>query len=206
MLCERLNGMTIELEYSSVLTGAGFMLYEVKQITLLKEQGFSNTEIKQKVLEENVFQYEKMSSIKRAFPYILKRVNVLDEILLQLIMKESLETAKLINLYAIMKSDRLFFEFMHEVIQEKLQKNDYLLEKKDVNSYFTAKAEQSDFIASWSETTIQKLKQVYKKILLETGMLKSLKTGELNRLIIDDQISEHLKVIGDIQYVRAMGE
>ncbi|MFB5088355.1 DUF1819 family protein [Psychrobacillus sp. PGGUH221] len=198
--------MTIELEYSSVLTGAGFMLYEVKQIALLKEQGFSDTEIKQKVLEENVFQYEKMSSIKRAFPYILKRVNVLDEILLQLIMKESLETAKIINLYAIMKSDRLFFEFMHEVIQEKLQKNDYLLEKKDVNSYFTAKAEQSDFIASWSETTIQKLKQVYKKILLETGMLKSLKTGELNRLIIDEQIKCHLKLIDDERCVRAMGE
>lgn len=198
--------MTIELEYSSVLTGAGFMLYEVKQIALLKEQGFSDTEIKQKVLEENVFQYEKMSSIKRAFPYILKRVNVLDEILLQLIMKESLETAKIINLYAIMKSDRLFFEFMHEVIQEKLQKNDYLLEKKDVNSYFTVKAEQSDFIASWSETTIQKLKQVYKKILLETGMLKSLKTGELNRLIIDEQIKCHLKLIDDERCVRAMGE
>lgn len=206
MLCERLIGMTIELEYSSVLTGAGFMLYEVKQIALLKEQGFSDKEIKQKVLEENVFQYEKMSSIKRAFPYILKRVNVLDEILQQLIMKESLETAKIINLYAIMKSDRLFFEFMHEVIQEKLQKNDYLLEKKDVNSYFTAKAEQSDFIASWSETTIQKLKQVYKKILLETGMLKSLKTGELNRLIIDDQIKGHLKLIDDERCVRAMGE
>jgi len=205
-MCERLNGMTIELEYSSVLTGAGFMLYEVKQIALLKEQGFSDIEIKQKVLEENVFQYEKMSSIKRAFPYILKRVNVLDEILLQLIMKESLETAKIINLYAIMKSDRLFFEFMHEVIQEKLQKNDYLLEKKDVNSYFTVKAEQSDFIASWSETTIQKLKQVYKKILLETGMLKSLKTGELNRLIIDEQIKCHLKLIDDERCVRAMGE
>lgn len=198
--------MTIELEYSSVLTGAGFMLYEVKQIVVLKEQGFSDTEIKQKVLEENVFQYEKMSSIKRAFPYILKRVNVLDETLLQLITKESLETAKIINLYAIMKSDRLFFEFMHEVIQEKLQKNDYLLEKKDVNSYFTAKAEQSDFIESWSETTIQKLKQVYKKILLETGMLKSLKTGELNRLIIDEQIKNHLSHIGDNRYVRAMGE
>ncbi|MFJ8513825.1 DUF1819 family protein [Lysinibacillus xylanilyticus] len=196
----------MELEYSSALTGAGYMLYEVKQISILKKEGLLDKEIRQKVLEENLFQYEKMSSIKRAFPYILKRVNVLDESLLQLITQESLEIAKIINLYGIMKSDRLFFEFMNEVIQEKLQRNEYLLEKKDVNSYFTIKAEQSDFIASWSEATIQKLKQVYKKILLETGMLKSLRTGELNRLIIDEQIKDQLRGIGDIQYIRAMGE
>ncbi|MFJ7848159.1 DUF1819 family protein [Peribacillus sp. NPDC097224] len=198
--------MTTDLEYSSVLTGAGYMLYEIKQISVLKKKGLLDKEIRQEVLEENVFQYEKMSSIKRALPYILKRVNVLDETLLQLITQESLEIAKIINLYAIMKSDRLFFEFMYEVIQEKLQKNDYLLEKKDVNSFFIVKAEQSDFIESWSESTIEKLKQVYKKILLETGMLKSLRTGELNRLIIDEQIKDHLRRIGDIQYISAIGE
>lgn len=206
VLCERLDKMTLDLAYSSVLTGASFMMYEFKQLVILKEQGLSDTEIKQSVLEENIFQYEKMSSIKRAFPYILKRVNILDETLRNLVVEESLETAKAINLYAIMKSDRLFFEFMNEVIQEKLQKNDYILEKKDINTYFTVKAEQSDFIASWSETTVQKLKQVYKKILLEMGMLKSLKSGELSRLIIEEQIKNNLTQIGDARYLRAIGE
>lgn len=198
--------MTLEFEYSSALTGAAFMLYEVKQVAQLVDQGLTEKEIRQKVLEENIFQYEKMSSIQRALPYIIKRVNLLDVELRKMLMEGSLETSKTINLYAIMKFDRLFFEFMQEVIYEKFQRNDYTLEKKDVNAFFTAKIEQSDIIASWSETTIGKLKQVFKKILLETGMLKNLRSGELNRIIIDDQVKSYLNQIGDAVYVKVMGE
>jgi len=196
----------MELEYSSVLTGASFMLYEFKQVIMLKEQGHSDQEIRQKVVTDNLFQYEKISSLKRGLPSILRRVNTLDETLRKLVIEESFEFGKFINLYAIMKTDRLFFEFMNEVIHEKLQANDYSFEKKDLNTYFTVKAEQDENIASWTEATVQKLKQVYVKILLETGLIKDKKSGELNRLIIDEQIKDHLTHIGDARYVRAMGE
>lgn len=206
VLSESEECMTMELEYSSVLTGAGFMLYEVKQVAKLKEQGYSDKEIRYKVLEENIFQYDKLSSVKRAMPYILKRVDLLDDTLRQLLIEESFEVGKVINLYAIMKFDRLFFEFMQEVIQEKLSNNNYYLDKVDVNSFFEQKLEQSEFMSSWSEKTVAKLKQVFKKILLQVGMLKDLKSGELNRLLIDDRISEHINRIGDRGYLRAMGE
>lgn len=198
--------MTMNIEYSSVLTGAGFMLYEFKQVAKLKEQGFSDKEIRHKVLEENVFQYDKLSSIKRAMPYILKRVDVLDDTLRQLLIDEPFEVSKVINLYAIMKFDLLFYEFMKEVVVEKLNNNDYFLDKVDVNVFFSAKTEQSEFMASWSDTTVAKLKQVFKKILLNTGMMKDLKSGELSRLFIDEHIKTHLNHIGDAKYLHAMGE
>ncbi|AQQ52240.1 DUF1819 family protein [Planococcus lenghuensis] len=198
--------MTQEMNYSSVLTGASFMLYEFKQVAALKEQGLSDAEIRKKAIDENLFQHEKISSLQRGFPSILRRVNALDEELLKLLANESLETAKVINLYAIMKTDRLFHEFMIEVIEEKFQNNDYTIEKKDVNTYFTTKAEQHESIANWKEATIQKLKLVYMNILLGAGLLESKKTGELNRLIIDDQIKDHLRRIGDARYLQAMGE
>ncbi|UPW82657.1 DUF1819 family protein [Lysinibacillus sp. Ag94] len=198
--------MTIESEYSSVLTGAGFMLYEVKQLAKLKGQGYSDQEIRYKVLEENIFQYDKLSSVKRALPYILKRVDLLDDSLRQLLIEESYEVGKVINLYAIMKFDRLFFEFMQEVIQEKLINNNYYLDKVDINAFFEEKMEQSEFMSSWSESTVAKLKQVFKKILLQVGILKDLKSGELSRLLIDDRISDHIQQMGDKNYLRAMGE
>lgn len=196
----------MDLEYSSALTGAGFMLYEVKQIAKLKEAGFSDKDIRYKVLDENIFQYDKLSSVKRALPYILKRVDVLDETLRKLLIEESFEVGKVINLYAIMKADRLFYEFMQEVVAEKLKKDNYYIDKMDVNFFFATKIEQSTTISNWSDSTIAKLKQVFKKILLEVGMLESLKTGELNRLIVDSQVSEHLQSIGEKNYVKVMGE
>lgn len=196
----------MDLEYSSALTGAGFMLYEVKQIAKLKEAGFSDKDIRYKVLDENIFQYDKLSSVKRALPYILKRVDVLDGTLRKLLIEESFEVGKVINLYAIMKADRLFYEFMQEVVAEKLKKDNYYIDKVDVNFFFATKIEQSATISNWSDSTIAKLKQVFKKILLEVGILESLKTGELNRLIVDSQVSEHLQSIGEKNYVKVMGE
>ncbi|MFJ7668250.1 DUF1819 family protein [Lysinibacillus sp. NPDC097195] len=198
--------MTMDIEYSSVLTGAGFMLYEVKQVAKLKEQGYSDKEIRYKVLEENIFQYDKLTSVKRALPYILKRVDLLDDSLRRLLIEESFEVGKVINLYAIMKFDLLFFEFMQDVMQEKLNNNNYFLDKVDVNAFFEEKMEQSEFMSSWSESTVAKLKQVFKKILLQVGLLKDLKSGELSRLLIDDRIRDQLQRIGDIKYLKAMGE
>jgi len=198
--------MSAELAYSSVLTGASFMYYEFKHVVALKQSGLSDQHIRKKVIEENIFQYNKISSLKRGLPSILKRTNVLDDTLREFVLEEPFEVGKVINLYAIMKTDRLFFEFMDEVVQDKLETNNYILEKKDLNAFFMAKAEQDENIANWSESTIRKLKQVYVKILAETGLLQDKNSPELRRLLIDEKIKMHLSRIGDIRYIHAMGE
>ena len=83
--------------------------------------------------------------------------------------------------------------------------NDYILERKELNMFFTEKAEQVPAISSWSELTIGKLKQVYMKILLEAGIVADLKSGELNRLLINEKVQEHLRHAGDSNYIEAMG-
>lgn len=198
--------MSQELDYSATLTGASFLFYEFKQVVSLKEQGIDETEIKNRVLGENLFQYQVKSSLKRSLPSVLRRVNVLDDTLRKMVLEESLDTGKIINLYAIMKTDRLFFEFMNEVIQEKLEADNYIFEKKDLNVFIASKAEQDAGIAGWTEQTVNKLKQVFVKVLYESGLLKDKKTGELSRLLLDKQLKRHLIQIGDIAYVRAMGE
>ncbi|WP_079914135.1 DUF1819 family protein [Paenibacillus sp. 32352] len=198
--------MSQELEYSATLTGASFMFYEFKQVVSLKLQGLEDSEIRERVLTENLFQYQVKASLKRSLPSVLRRVAVLDDALRKMVLDESLESGKMINLYAIMKTDRLFFEFMNEVIREKLESDNYFMEKKDLNLYFTSKAEQDAGVAGWTEQTIQKLKNVIQRILLESGILKDKKTGELNRLLMDEQLKRHFIDIGDIAYVKAMGE
>ncbi|GCF70080.1 TPA: DUF1819 family protein [Bacillus luti] len=194
------------LEYSAALTGASFLLYELKQVLKLKKQGLSDAEIKKKVVEDNIFEYRTTSSLKRSLPSVIRRANVIDDNLHELLLESPLEVSKIINLYAIMKTDRLFFEFMKEVIQEKLEANNYLLEKKDLNVFFLSKTEQDEKVAKWTELTINKLKQVYIKLLLEAGLLRDKKSGELNRLLIDEELKRHFISIGDFSYLQAMGE
>ncbi len=205
-MSERFDCMTIELEYSSSLNGASFLLFELKQVIKLKQLGLSKQEIRQKIKEDNLFQFNNQGRINRALPSVMKRAEAIDETLAALMLEGSIETGKTLNLYAIMKTDLLFFEFMDEVIGEKLHNNDYLIEKKDINLFFTSKAEQSEKVASWSDINVEKLKRAYMQVLYESGMLRTRKGKELDRLIIDEQIKNHLTRIGDARYIRAMGE
>lgn len=198
--------MTKELEYSANLTGASFLLYELKQVLKLKKRGLADQEVRVKVINENLFDCKGITSLKRTVPTVIKRANTLDEQLQESILSGPLDVGKIINLYAIMKTDRLFFEFMDEVIREKLEENNYVIEKKDLNVFFVTKAEQDEKMAKWTEQTIDKLKQVYMKLLYETGFLKGKKSGELSRVILDEDFKRQITYIGDSGYLRAMGE
>lgn len=192
--------------YMSAMTGAPFLMFEFKKVVQLQLDGLSDKEIKSKILEENIFQYDKLSSIKRALPYLLKRANVLDEKLKKYVCEQPFELAKVANLYALMKSDRLFFEFMNEVICEKLEVGNTILERKDVNIFFTTKAEQDPDVAKWSDKTIQKLKQVFEKALRDSGIFREKNSRVLHRLILDEELKSHLIQIGEKRYIRALGE
>ncbi|OZT77508.1 DUF1819 family protein [Salinicoccus roseus] len=193
-------------EYSANLTGVSFLLYELKQVIKLERESLNNREIKEKVIKENIFQYKFTSSLKRIAPTIVKRMQVLDKTLKDMVLEAPLETGKAINLYAIMKTDKLFFEFMDEVIKEKLEANDFIIDKKDINVFFTSKAEQESKIAGWTENTYNKLRQVYFKLLFESGILIDKKSGTIRQLLIDENLRDHIRNIGDIAYLKAMGD
>ncbi|MCD2347230.1 DUF1819 family protein [Clostridium guangxiense] len=198
--------MKNELKYSASLTSDAFLYYELKQVLRLKNDGLSDSEIRSKILDENIFQYKSKESSKRLVSSIFKRVKVLDDTLIKMLLEEPMDTGKIINLYAIMKTSRLFYDFMNEVVREKLEFNYEILEKKDINIFFIGKAEQDEIVAGWSDTTTKKLKQVILKILSETGLLEDIKTCRLNRLIIPTELKAYIIGIGDKEYIEAMGE
>lgn len=189
--------------YSTSLTGAGFRLYEFKVTVSLIEEGLTDDEIRRKVFEEDLFQ-QKASSTTRSFPYILKRARALDNPLRKYVLEESNQMAKQINFYAIMKTDLLFYEFMDEVIKNKLQNNDLIYERKDINIFFNEKSDENEKLANWSESTLKRLKSSYNRLLLEMGYLIKLSSSDLIPVQMDDLLREYLIKIGGKEYVEAM--
>lgn len=128
-----------------------------------------------KEFNEITFSIQQEFEINRSLPSLLRRVKALDSVLQQYILTVTLEVGKAINLYAILKTDRLFFEFMDQIIKQKFELNDYYLERKELNLFFTTMAEQDATIAGWSEQNVERLKQAYTELLLDSGILKSKK-------------------------------
>lgn len=192
--------------YSGKLTGESFLLYELKIVAKLKKEGYTDKEIRKRVLEENLFQYKFTSSISRRLTPLIQRINLLDEKLIDRLIEDSLGDGIVINLYSIMKNDRLFFEFMNEVMREKLKSNNEVLEKKDINIFIETKIEQNEGIASWSDSTVNKIKQVIKKILMEAKVIEDNKNGVVKKIIMSDWIKNYFIKLGEEKYIIAMGE
>lgn len=194
------------LQYTSILKSRSFLYLELKKAAGLKIQGLNDKEIKEKAINENIFASGTESRKKEIASAVVTRLTELDEYITDRIVNGNLQTSKQLALYSILKTDRLFFEFMKEVYKEKIHLKDYILTDKDFNVFFRRKAEQSEKVASWQDYTFYKLGQVYKRILTEAGFIKSVgKEIEIVPQIIEEDVAEHLKEINEAAYLEVLG-
>ena len=103
-----------------------------------------------------------------------------DHSLVTAIATQPSDVAKQICLYAMMKQYRLVWDFMITVIGEKYRLSDTTFGKIDLNSYFLRLQEQDDRVATWSDSTVTKLKQVIAKMLVENEYIDSIRATKLN--------------------------
>ena len=193
------------MEYKSTIKSRPYLFKETKKAATLIKQGIAIDDIKNKSIEDNIFQLESETRKKEVASIITTRLKELDEFVVDKISEGSVETSKILVLYAIIKTDRLFFEFMNEVYKEKLLLRDLFLRDKDFNAFFQSKREQSDKVASWTEYTFKKLKQVYIRILFECGLIENQKGDrEIKTPILESEVKDYIYKIGDKIYINAI--
>ncbi len=167
--------------YSAAFTREQFLFYEMRTAARLMCEGLSDGEIIDRITEENLFQYPTEKSVGRMARVCVRRLKILgDETLVQAVVREPFQTAKQICLYAMMKQYRVVWEFMVTVIGEKYRLRDAAFGKIDMNIFFIRLQEQDDNVASWSDSTVAKLKQVLSKILVENEYIDNSRAGHLN--------------------------
>ena len=193
------------MEYKSTIKSRPFLYKETKKAAALIKQGVHINEIRNKSVEDNIFQLESEARKKEVASIIVTRLKDLDKFIIDKISEGNVETSKMLVLYAIIKTDRLFFEFMNEVYKEKLLLRDLFLRDKDFNTFFQSKREQSEKVASWTEYTFKKLKQVYVRILFECGLIENQKGDrKIKTPILESEVKEYLYKIGDKTYINAI--
>jgi hypothetical protein len=189
--------------YKASLTRRQFLFYEMRTTARLMASGLSDQEITKQVLENNLFQYPTEKSLRDLSAYCIQQLRALDESLIKAVAEGPLEDAKQICLYAMMKQSRLVYDFMVGVIGEKYRQQDYSFERIDINSFFFRLQEQDSVVATWSETTINKLKQVLVKILVETGYLSSTKSTSLNLVFLNSTLRKSIEIQNDLAMLPA---
>ena len=125
--------------YSGSLTAEQFLFYEIRIASKLYAQGVSVDEAISRIKADNLFQYPTEREIARMTRACYRRLDALDnQCLIQEISSAPTEIAKQINLYAIMRYNRLVWDFMIQVIGEKFRTQDFSFERKDLNTFSPA--------------------------------------------------------------------
>ncbi|WP_243124770.1 DUF1819 family protein [Eubacterium limosum] len=184
--------------YNAAITREQFLFYEMRVTAKLINENCSPDEAVERIVSDNLFQYPTEKSVKRMALACLRRLNALgDKSLTQAIATHPADVAKQICLYAMMKQYRLVWDFMITVVGEKYRLSDTTFGKIDLNSYFLRLQEQDDWVATWSDSTVTKLKQVIVKMIVENEYLDSVRATKINPVWLQPVLENAIRENGD---------
>ena len=180
--------------YTAVLTREQFLFYETRTTARLLADGLTEEEAVERIVSENLFQFQTEKMLRRMAQTCLSRLHAMDdEQLVRAVATQPSDVAKQICLYAMMRQYRLVWEFMLTVIGAKYCSLDLSFGRKDLNEFFLRLQEQDDTVASWSDATVTKLKQVLQKLLVENEYLDEKGSDHLNPMIICSVLEDAIR-------------
>ena len=189
--------------YRGTITREQWLLAETRTVARLRLDGLSDEQILDQNLAQNLFQYPTERELKSITRACLLRLDNLSEdpalrrSLTDLIAHGLPAQASQTNLYAIMRTYRVVWEFMLGVVGEKFRTLDAHLAKHEIAAFLEGLRSQSEVVAGWSDATLGKIRQVLTKCLVECGYLAGPRSEELRPVLLDLELESALRANGD---------
>jgi hypothetical protein len=191
--------------YSSAIKKTPYKYAISKKIAELILKRMDKNEVFNECYNNNYINVESTDRRREITNVIYGRLISIDDTLLRAFFEGDLETSKFILVYAIAKTDSLFFDFMFEVYRDALLGNKNYISIDDFENFFIAKKEYDEIVSSWSQCTISDLTQGYRNILVDSGLgIRVKRNIKAIKPLIHPQIFEHIKNIGDGEYLMAL--
>lgn len=192
-------------EYSAGAVKLSFWFMEFRKVAGLLNKGKTLNDIKKLNSEENIFGAPTKDRAEKIMNTIANRMNCIPSSFLRIFTDSDIATQKLFVLASILASDTLFFDFVYEVIREKMILGSNEFSDSDVRIFFRNKQVQDEKVASWTDATIARLGTSYKTMLFEAGMTDRGKTiRKVNKPILDPVFAHWLGDNGLVQIEKAL--
>lgn len=157
----------------------------------MRVDGLADYEIVDVVKSENLFQYPTSRMTGNIARVCIRRLNMLGQPQLVELLAEGAsnhDCAAQINLYAMARTYRLVRDFLEVEIASRFLVLDYQFGAPEMNAYFSHLVARNREVASWSDATIYKIKQVLRKSLRETGLLAARGEQTLQPILLDPAV------------------
>ena len=184
----------VRKEYSAGGVKRQFWFLEFKKSAILRNQGMSWEELRTRSREENLFAAASPARAEMTMNTVEDRMRTLPDSFLPMFVYGDPGTQRLFCLLGCMGNDTLFFEFVYEVIREKIQLNVNVFSDADIRLFFKEKQAQDEKVAEWTDYTLKRLGSYYKNLLYEAGLTDHGKAERrYARPIIDRELEYWMK-------------
>ena len=181
--------------YSAGAVKFSFWFMEFRKTVQLLADGNDFSTVKQLNEQENIYSASTKARAQMIYSTVTARIKMLDPSFYPIFLESDLATQKMFALVASLAHDTLFFDFVYEVVREKMILGVDELTDADVRVFFKDKQAQSEKVASLQDYTLHRLGTAYKTQLYEAGLLDGNKgsTRKILRPILDIALERWLR-------------
>lgn len=192
--------------YEVKLPEDSFLFNEFREVAILRANGFGTEGVKKYIKEKNTFNISNANTLKIILSVVIKRSKFLDDYLTAIVFDDSLCDSKIVNLWSIYKSVRIFREFMNEYFAGLLESDKQFLSVEDIDKYLKHKSERTLQHGDWSKEKFETLNRAFMTYLSESGLMKNPETGKLSVPVIHDRLKEHFLRINETSFLKSIGQ
>lgn len=192
-------------EYSAGAVKMSFWFSEFRKVVTLLDEGNSIEDVKEMNWRENIFSAPTPTRANQIFSTVSGRIRCLDSSFYPIFLASDLAAQKLFALIGAMAYDTLFFDFVYEVLREKIIIGTCEVSDSDVRVFFKNKQLQDEKVAGWTDETLARLGRSYQTMLYEAGVIdKSKPAHKISRPILTPELHQWLLEQGMELFINAL--
>lgn len=180
--------MVHNIKYTFSFTGASALIAETLVIAEEHNRLKDWKAVEKSLLDNNLLNKVKQATFKREFSEIKKRLSLLTQDQLQLMIHGSLDDAKAMILLSLIKAYTFLRDFIVEVIRNKYLLFDTVISDIDYIRFVNTKSFSHNELNAITEVTAKKVKQVVFKLLEQVGLITQARNGSILKPILNGKV------------------
>ncbi len=190
--------------YSGDIVAGSLLIPESRTIASLLKKNISSEQWRQAIEVDNVLQKRSPLTAKRQARLIKNRLSLMPEGFLDLVENSSHEVTTQALLAAAIKHSRLLGDFLDQIVQDHWRTFQKQLTSRDWDHFLDLCVQKDPHIKNWSESTLNKLRQVIIRILAEASYIDGTKTQNLLPVTIVAEVRQFLTRNGEDYILHCM--